>query len=223
VVAGRGGQIDFDLIVDVDEPAATAAHELAALWLQPAPSDPQSAPPQQPTAPDRGAVAPYYERGLADLAQGRTDEAVTEYRAAIRLDPGHAAAHRGLGAALKQQGLLDQAVEELRLAARLEPDDAESHRLLGDVGLERREFDDAIAEYSRASSLRPTEATLHRLLGWAMLEFARSQAGERKAAQLRAACQQFVEGGRLEASDPNFAILEGMVEALLAPAAHCPP
>ncbi|MGA2043798.1 MAG: tetratricopeptide repeat protein [Roseiarcus sp.] len=216
VVAGRGGRTDFDLIVDVDAPAATAAHELAALWLQPAPA-------AAPAPADPGAAAPYYERGVADEAQGRTDEAVAEYRAAIRLDPGHAGAHRGLGAALKEQGLLDQAVEELRLAARLEPDDAESHRLLGDVRLERREFDEAIAEYGRASSLRPTDATPHRLLGWAMLEFARGQAGERRAAQLREACEQFVEGGRLEASDPNFAILEGMVEALLAPSAHCPP
>jgi tetratricopeptide (TPR) repeat protein len=69
--------------------------------------------------------------GLALSAQGKTDQAIEEYRQAIRLQPDDAKAHSNLGNALSAQGKTDQAIEEYRQAIRLQPDLAEAHCNLG--------------------------------------------------------------------------------------------
>ena len=238
---GRPEPTGFDLRIAVDAAGAAGARDAAALWFAPAPSadaaaappsdtagagapgDPPAAGKREAAAPDPGAAAPHYELGVVDQAQGRTEDAIAEYREAIRLDPALARAHRGLGAVWTEQGQLDDAVAALRNAVKLDPDDAESHRLLGDARLAQRAFDDAVAEYGEASRLAPAAATPHRLIGAALLERARDLSGDERTARLREACDQLVEGARLAGDDPNIPILEGMVEALLAPEAHCPP
>ena len=50
--------------------------------------------------------------GSALYDQGKLEEAVTEFRAAIRLKPDYAMAHYNLGVALKDQGKLQEAVAE---------------------------------------------------------------------------------------------------------------
>jgi tetratricopeptide (TPR) repeat protein/RsiW-degrading membrane proteinase PrsW (M82 family) len=176
----------------------------------------------QPTRRDPDA-ARHFDQGATQQAQGKFDEAIAEYRTAIRLDPTHARAHRNLGEILKQQGMFDDAIVELREAVRLESDDAETHRLLGDVHLEQRAFDDSIAEYREAIRLQPTDAALHRFLGEAILEFSRGETGTNQVIGLSEACDQFAQGAELASSDPNFPILEGVVEASLGTRGHCPP
>src|SRR5262249_5949522 len=46
--------------------------------------------------------------------QGKLDEAIVEYREAIRLDPGYAEAHCNLGSVLQRQGRLREALREYR-------------------------------------------------------------------------------------------------------------
>jgi Flp pilus assembly protein TadD len=48
--------------------------------------------------------------GSALRAQGKLDEAVAEYREAIRLKPDDLSAHNCLGGALRAQGKLDETV-----------------------------------------------------------------------------------------------------------------
>ena len=55
--------------------------------------------------------------------RARLDEAIAEFREAIRLKPDYAEAHNNLGIALKAQGKLDEAIAEYRAAIRLKPDD----------------------------------------------------------------------------------------------------
>lgn len=50
------------------------------------------------------------------MAQGRLEEAVAEFREAIRLKPNDALAHYGLGTALKEWGKPAEAVAEFRKA-----------------------------------------------------------------------------------------------------------
>ena len=69
--------------------------------------------------------------GEALSQQGKLDEAIAEYRTAIRLQPDLAVAHYNLGNALKDQGKLDEAIAEYRTAIRLQPDYAEAHCNLG--------------------------------------------------------------------------------------------
>ena len=54
--------------------------------------------------------------------QGKLDEAIAEYREAMRLKPDYPEAHNNLGVTLKDQGKLDEAIAEYREALRLKPD-----------------------------------------------------------------------------------------------------
>jgi tetratricopeptide (TPR) repeat protein len=63
---------------------------------------------------------------LADALsqQGRLDDAVTQYREAIRIKKDLPDAHNNLGVALREKGQLDEAIAEYREALRLNPDPA---------------------------------------------------------------------------------------------------
>ena len=58
--------------------------------------------------------------GLALQEQGKLDEAIEQYRTAIRLDPEDALTHSFLGDALYAQGKLDEATEQYRTTIQLD-------------------------------------------------------------------------------------------------------
>jgi hypothetical protein len=59
--------------------------------------------------------------GTALAGQGRSHEAIPEYREALRIWPDDPIAHNNLGAALGQEGQREEALREYREAARLDP------------------------------------------------------------------------------------------------------
>ena len=59
--------------------------------------------------------------GYVYREQGKLDEAVTEFREAIRLDPNDESARAYLGCIYHEQGKLDEAITEFREAIRLDP------------------------------------------------------------------------------------------------------
>jgi len=75
------------------------------------------------------AVA-HMNRAAALDATGKANEAVREYKEAIRLKPDFAEAHSNLGVAYKEMGNFDAAIREYRTAIRLKPDFAEAHNNL---------------------------------------------------------------------------------------------
>ena len=95
------------------------------------------------------AVA-HYNLGVDLQAQGKLEEAVAEYRTAIRLKPDDADAHGNLGNALQAQGKLEEAVAEFRTAIRLKPDDALAHYNLGLALKAQGKLEEAAAEYRKA-------------------------------------------------------------------------
>ena len=62
--------------------------------------------------------------GIGLAGSGRMDEAIAEFREALRLDPGSAQTHWHLGAALAYRGAREEAVEHLRQSVRLDPTNA---------------------------------------------------------------------------------------------------
>ena len=64
------------------------------------------------------------------LGQGRIDEAILQFREAIRLKPDDAAARNNLGIALVSKGQLDEAIRQFQAALRLKPNDAEIQKNL---------------------------------------------------------------------------------------------
>jgi tetratricopeptide (TPR) repeat protein len=88
---------------------------------------------------------------LAD--QEMWEEAVAEYRAAIRLKPDLTDAHYWLGHALQALGKYKEAIDAFRTAIRLKPDDAGAHCDLGSVLALRRDFSGSLAMYRKGHEL----------------------------------------------------------------------
>lgn len=75
---------------------------------------------------DESYVA-HTDLGLAVYARGKTDSAITEFRAALRLRPDFAEAYNDLGVALANRGDRDGAIEAFLNAVRAKPTQAPSH------------------------------------------------------------------------------------------------
>ena len=110
----------------------------------------------------------HYERGVALAVEGKLDEAIAEYRAAIRIKPDLAEAHSSLGVALAEQGKLDEAIAEYRAAIRMPPDFAETHYFLGKALAVQGKLDEAIDEFRAAIRIEPDNAEAHFILGLAL-------------------------------------------------------
>jgi tetratricopeptide (TPR) repeat protein len=91
---------------------------------------------------------------LADtlLRQGQMDEAIQQYREALRLSP-TAQIHNSLGYALGRTGHFEEAASELREAIRLDPTSAAAHDNLGNVLQGLQQAEQAVAEYKEALRL----------------------------------------------------------------------
>jgi Tfp pilus assembly protein PilF len=68
---------------------------------------------------------------VSGIQQNKLDEAVAEFREAIRIEPRDADAYCALAGALGEQGKLDEVIAEFRAAIKIKPDFAEAHFNLG--------------------------------------------------------------------------------------------
>ncbi|HEY2343448.1 MAG TPA: tetratricopeptide repeat protein, partial [Chthoniobacteraceae bacterium] len=100
--------------------------------------------------------------------RGRLDDAIAEYREAIRARPDFAEAHSEMGLALLAEGKIEEAVAACREGVRLQPGTALTHNNLG-LALEaagRR--GEAVEAWREALRLQPDLAEAHTNLGAAL-------------------------------------------------------
>lgn len=101
--------------------------------------------------------------------EGRTDDAIAQFKAAIEKEP-NPDAETALGNLLLQQNRTAEAVEHYRHVVQLEPDSALAHYNLA-VGLHRlSKLPEAIAEYKQALALDPKYPDAEQFLGEALLQ-----------------------------------------------------
>jgi tetratricopeptide (TPR) repeat protein len=98
---------------------------------------------------------PYLNLAVAQQFIGHAQEAETNLREAIRLDPQLAPAHYHLGNVLQQQGLLDAAVQEQLAAVRLDDKFAEPHVALAHLYKQQGRTADAQKEVKIYLRLHP--------------------------------------------------------------------
>ena len=102
------------------------------------------------------------------LTQGRTEEAIGQYRELLQRDPSRFEAHNKLGYTLMQTGRTAEALAAIRRAVELRPQDAEARNNLGLALMQVGRPTEAVESLQRAVELNPAYAEAHYNLGHAL-------------------------------------------------------
>ena len=97
---------------------------------------------------------------------GQLDEAVGQYRKAIKIKPDYANAHGNLANVLAAQGKLDEAITEYQQTLALAPQSAQAHFRFGQALQTQHKFGAAGMEYQKALGLEPGHLPAHLSLAW---------------------------------------------------------
>ncbi len=98
-------------------------------------------------------------------AQGRANEALTEYRAALNLKPDLAGIHKEIGDLLMGEGRATEALEEYRAELLLRPNDSQVYYRMGRALIVLGKGEDAEAALTRALALGGSPPAAHKELG----------------------------------------------------------
>jgi cytochrome c-type biogenesis protein CcmH/NrfG len=93
------------------------------------------------------------------LAEGRTAEAVSRLRSALRLEPSNARAHRMLAEALERTGAVNEAIDEYRAAVQSDPGNEETLLRYADALRRVGRTDEAREIYQKLSSSSSPEVS----------------------------------------------------------------
>jgi len=81
------------------------------------------------------------------------DEAISDFTAALRLDPNNAVIYRERGIVYSDKGDTSQAIADFDQAIRFDPNNAPAYNSRGIVYLKKKDYDRAIADFSQALRL----------------------------------------------------------------------
>lgn len=112
----------------------------------------------------------YNNLGNVLLQNGRVEEAIAQFQAALKIDPRYATAESNLGNAFLRLGQGEKSLTHLRRAVEFDPRDAEAHNNLGNTLLQLGHREEAAAEYRRAFAIDPGYAEAHNNLGALLLQ-----------------------------------------------------
>ena len=98
---------------------------------------------------------PHIFLGISLYWQGKLDEAMAEYRAAIDIDPENAQAHQLLGIAYAWKGEIQPALEHFQIAYKKEPNRADVNMNLGSTYGALNDYENALFHFRRAVELEP--------------------------------------------------------------------
>lgn len=102
-----------------------------------------------------GSATAHYNLANVLRDQGRLDEAVAEYRAALATDPGHLWSLHNLSMLLQQAGQFSEAVALAQREVEVTPESAAAYNNLGNALRGSEQRDQAVAAFRRALELDP--------------------------------------------------------------------
>jgi tetratricopeptide (TPR) repeat protein len=117
-------------------------------------------------SPDSGVA--HGSLGRAYQEQGLLDEAIAEYRQAVRIMPNHFKAYYNLGVVYDQKGDVNKAVDNLKMSISINPGFANAHYNLAILYHKRGLADDAIRHYRKVIDLIPEDFEARNNLGVAL-------------------------------------------------------
>jgi tetratricopeptide (TPR) repeat protein len=103
------------------------------------------------------------------------EAAAAEWKKALELHPGEAAAHNNLGLCLLNSGRTREAIEQYERALQLSPEYPEAHDNLGSALGSLGRMDEALAHFRKAVELDPTRAGAQANLGTALAQTGRME------------------------------------------------
>jgi Flp pilus assembly protein TadD len=116
-------------------------------------------------AKNPGAWSAHYNLGTTLAGQGRTEEAIGAYRAALRVKADYPDALTNLGMLLYQQGKEAEGIAQWEAAVRCRPEHVEALNNLGAAYAKRNDLKHATLYFSLVLILRPGDAEAHSNLG----------------------------------------------------------
>lgn len=98
--------------------------------------------------------------------EGKTNEAIEQFRQVLRLKPDHDGARNNLGLILLEQNRLPEAEANFRQALQVRPDNNEAHFNLGRVLVKQERTEEGYQHLLRAVQLDPGSAAANLQLAW---------------------------------------------------------
>ncbi len=123
--------------------------------------------------------------GAELLKQGRVEEAITEFRRAVELDPNYTAARLNLAYAYERGERIEEAISQYKKVLEQEPNNLLGLNNLGVLYDRKGRCDEAIAALERALRLDPSNATVQANLEKARKNKATIQEREARIAEAR--------------------------------------
>jgi len=100
----------------------------------------------------------YNNRGNAYFKIGKFNEAMSDYTAALRLNPQYANPHNNRGIILQRKGDYERAIAEFDKAVALNPNYANAYNNRGYTYQKLNRLDDASNDYKKALAINPAHA-----------------------------------------------------------------
>ena len=129
----------------------------AQVHAQPAPSSPSAQ--TNPNSLSASDISDLHKNAKQNLDSGQFEEAATQYRKILDLNPSSEDSHFALAVALARQGRDDDAVQEYEEALRLMPNYAEAHNNLGNLLAKQGKLTQAIGHFQTALKITPDYAS----------------------------------------------------------------
>lgn len=108
---------------------------------------------------------PHLVTGVEHLEKGRIEQAISELKRAVALDPRSVEAHDNLGLAYLKKGNYRAAIEQFQAEARLEKNSALAYSRLGDAYFFQRDLRRAAQALEKAKAIEPDTPQVHFNLG----------------------------------------------------------
>ena len=102
-----------------------------------------------------------YHMATSYLDKGMIDEAISEYRAVLAMDPDCPEAHNSLGVAYFSKGMIDEAISEYKKELCHNSDCVKTHDNLGTAYFSKGMIDEAISEYRKVLDMNPDYVEVH--------------------------------------------------------------
>lgn len=115
------------------------------------------------------AALEHVNKGMNAARQGRIEEAVLEFKTALKIEPETSDAYFGLGMVYQQKGLLEEALSYYKKSIESDPTNTDAMFNIGSINMFREDFNAAIEMFQLLSKITPEDPQVFLNLGSSFL------------------------------------------------------